>query len=89
MVGPVTQAIINAWRKRKDLGSEPGGAPDDGAGDKFPWGAAARIAASVVPSLVGALTGKIYQEPQPGRPQILPMPANGGDRGDGRYYIAS
>jgi hypothetical protein len=90
-IGPVAQALIDAWRKkRKDLGPEFAGEPDDGAGDKFPWGAAARVAASVVPSLVGALTGKIYQGPQPpGRPQILPMPANGGDRGDGRYYIAS
>ena len=84
-IGAVAHAMINAWRnRRKDLGPEQG----DGADDKFPWGAAARVAASIVPPLVGALTGKIYQ-PQPGRPQILPMPANGGEQGDRRYYIAS
>jgi hypothetical protein len=53
----IAPAIVDAIADRPD--DFASGAPDaNGAGDKFPWGAVARIAASAVPAIVAETTGR-------------------------------
>jgi len=89
VVGAVAPAVIQAMaRRHKDIGAN---GQDDAVGDDkgIPWGAVARIAASVVPSVVTEISHrKIYAPGMPPShsPGFAPLPPGAGERGERRCY---
>jgi hypothetical protein len=84
VVGAVAPAVMTAMaRQHKDIGSPSADGDAASTGDEkgIPWGAIARIAATVVPSLVTEITHRKIVSPG-----FLPTPAGAGQRDDRRFY---
>jgi hypothetical protein len=85
VVGAVAPAVMTAMaRRQKDIGSGSADGHADGDGDEkgIPWGAIARVAATVVPSLVTEITHRKIVGPG-----FLP-PAPGAREPDNRRFFA-
>jgi hypothetical protein len=93
VAGAVTPAIIEAIaRRQQSSGATPANGAEAPAGDEkgIPWGAVARVAASVVPAVVGEITRKKIYAPgmQPSLPPgFVRVAGNGGDGGGPRYAM--
>jgi hypothetical protein len=93
VAGAVTPAIIEAiarGQQSSGAGAANGAEAAEGDGKRIPWGAVARVAASVVPAVVGEITRKKIYAPgmQPSlSPGFVRVAGNAGDGGGQRYVM--